>query len=239
MSQPVLAVSALSAGYNKLLVVDDVSFEIKKGEIFGLVGLNGAGKTTLIKTILGLREKFSGDISVGGKEQFSYLPERFDPPWFLSGYDFIKFSLSLYKKKVKKEETIDLAKRISLNPDFLHKRVNTYSKGMRQKLGLLATFMTGAPVLILDEPMSGLDPKARQEVKQIIYETKAEGRSVFMSSHILTDVAELCDRVAVFHDKSIIFIGTPQDLRKQGVNEDIEKAFLSLLESHSADAMIS
>lgn len=235
MSQTVLAVSSLCSGYNKTPIVNDVSFEIKEGEIFGLVGLNGAGKTTLIKTILGLREKFSGDIHVGGQEQLSYLPERFDPPWFLSGYDFIKFSLSLYKEKVSKEEAVEATKRVSLDPDFLFKRVNTYSKGMRQKLGLLATFMTGAPVLILDEPMSGLDPKARQEVKQIISETKAEGRSVFMSSHILTDVAELCDRVAVFHDKKVIFTGTPQELRDKGGNKDIEKAFLALLESHSAD----
>ncbi len=233
MSKTVLKINSLNAGYDKLAVVKEASFEIKQGEIFGLVGLNGAGKTTLIKTILGLREKFSGDIDIGGKEHLSYLPERFDPPWFLSGFDFIKFSLSLYQKTITKEGAAEAAKRVSLNPDFLKKRVDTYSKGMRQKLGLLATFMTGAAVLVLDEPMSGLDPKARQEVKQIIYETKAEGRSVFMSSHILVDVAELCDRVAVFHDSSIIFTGTPEDLRKQGGNDDVEKAFLTLLEKQT------
>ena len=228
-TQNVLSVTNLSAGYGDKAVVDNVSFAIKRGEVFGLIGLNGAGKTTLIKTILGLREKFSGDIGLESKEQLSYLPERFDPPWFLSGYDFIRFSLSLYKKKITKEDVREAVKRVSLNPEFLDKRVHTYSKGMRQKLGLLATFLTGAPVLILDEPMSGLDPKARQEVKAIIHETKKEGRSVFMSSHILADVAELCDRVAVFHDNGVVFTGTPQELREQGKSEDIEKAFLALL----------
>lgn len=231
-AQSILSIESLSAGYGKNTVVENVSLDIVKGEVFGLVGLNGAGKTTLIKTILGLRQKFSGEIHLESKDQISYLPERFDPPWFLSGYDFLCFSLSLYKKKITKEEAREAVKRVSLDPVFLHKRVNTYSKGMRQKLGLLATFLTGAPVLVLDEPMSGLDPKARQEVKKIILETKEEGRSVFMSSHILTDVAELCDRVAVFHDKSIIFTGTPEELMKKGKSKDVEKAFLALLEQH-------
>lgn len=230
MGQSVLSVNHLYSGYPKNQVVQDVSFEIKQPEIFGLIGLNGVGKTTLIKTILGLREKISGDINLENKNMISYLPERFDPPWFLSGYDFLKFSLSLYKRKITKDEAKESVKRVSLNPDFLDKRVNTYSKGMRQKLGLLATFLTGAPVLVLDEPMSGLDPKARQDVKKIIKDTKAEGRSVFMSSHILADVAELCDRVAVFHNKSIIFIGSPDEVKKKGNNQDLEKAFLALLE---------
>ena len=228
-SDSVLSVQSLSAGYGDKKVVDSVFFDIQAGEIYGLIGLNGAGKTTLIKTILGLREKFSGNIDVGGQEKISYLPERFDPPWFLSGYDFIAFSLSLYGKKITKDQARDAVARVSLNPDFLDKRVNTYSKGMRQKLGLLATFLTQAPILILDEPMSGLDPRARQEVKKIILETKQQGRSVFMSSHILADVEELCDRVAVFHNQSITFTGSPKQLKEQGKSEDIEKAFLAML----------
>ncbi len=227
-----LSVQSLHAGYHRNEVVKDVSFEIKKGEVFGLVGLNGAGKTTLIKTILGLREKFSGDIVLqDGKAGFSYLPERFDPPWFLSGFDFIKFSLELYKQKISLSDAREAVEKLSLNSEFLEKRVNSYSKGMRQKLGLIANFLTQAPLLILDEPMSGLDPKARQEVKAIIKETKASNRSVFMSSHILADVAELCDRVAVFHNKTIIFIGTPKEMLKKAGEDDIERAFLKLIEA--------
>jgi ABC-2 type transport system ATP-binding protein len=229
LAENVLSVSSLSAGYGDIKVVDDVSFDIKQGEIYGLVGLNGAGKTTLIKTILGLRQKFAGEIETGGADKVSYLPERFDPPWFLNGYDFIHFSLKIYNKKISNKEIEDAAQSISLNIDFLKKYVNTYSKGMRQKLGLLATVLSGCPLLILDEPMSGLDPKARQEVKNIIKSVKNEGHSVFMSSHILADVAELCDRVAVFHHNKIIFIGTPAEMLEKGGGKDLEKAFLSLI----------
>lgn len=229
MTEPVFAVHSLSSGYDKNIIVENISFDIKKGEIFGLIGLNGAGKTTLIKTILGLLKKNDGDIQMSGRDQLSYLPERFDPPWFLSGYDFIRFSLKLYKKDISFDEASKAAQKVSLDPAFLKKRVHTYSKGMRQKLGLLATILTNCPLLFLDEPMSGLDPKARQETKKLILEAKARGRSVFMSSHILADVAELCDRVAVFHNKSIIFLGTPADLKKTGGDDNLEKAFLAVL----------
>ncbi len=229
MAQSILDIVSLNAGYDKKIVVSDATLSIEKGEVFGLIGLNGAGKTTLIKTVLGLREKFSGDINIGSKETISYLPERFDPPWFLSGLEFIQFSLSLYGKKITREQACEEVGRVSLNPDFLDKRVNTYSKGMRQKLGLLATFLTQAPLLILDEPMSGLDPMARQEVKKIITDTKVSGRSVFMCSHILSDVQELCDRVAVFHESKIIFTGSPSEMLKQHKAPNLEGSFLSMI----------
>jgi ABC-2 type transport system ATP-binding protein len=100
---------------------------------------------------------------------------------------------------------------------------------MRQKLGLLATVLTGCPLLILDEPMSGLDPKARHDVKELLRAVKKEGRSVFLSSHILADVAELCDRVAVFHNNTVIFEGSPQEMLEKGGEKNPEKAFLSLI----------
>lgn len=231
MADPVLSVRSLSSGYGAEHVVNDVSFDVLPGEIFGLVGLNGAGKTTLIKTVLGLRQKFSGEIVVENEGQISYLPERFDPPWFLKGYDFVRFSLKFYKKDISLEEVRAVAENVSLNPKALEKYVHTYSKGMRQKLGLLATILTGCPLILLDEPMSGLDPKARQEVKKIILETKEQGRSIFMSSHILADVSELCDRVAVFHNHSIVFLGSPDELKKKGGNDNLEKAFLAVLEA--------
>lgn len=230
MADPLLSVQSLSSGYDSNKIVNDVSFDIETGEIFGLVGLNGAGKTTLIKTILGLRHKEAGDVSIE-KAKVSYLPERFEPPWFLSGYNFIRFSLKLYGKDFSMEQAEEAAHKISLDPSFLEKNVHTYSKGMRQKLGLLATILTDCPLLILDEPMSGLDPKARQEVKQMIKDAKVADRSVFMSSHILADISELCDRVAVFHNKTIIFQGTPAELQKKGQNDNLEEAFLNILES--------
>lgn len=228
-SASVISVNSLSAGYDGNHIVDDVSFDIREGEIFGLVGLNGAGKTTLIKTILGLRERYAGDIIGSGSENISYLPERFEPPWFLNGYDFIRFSMKLYNRTATNDEIERAAQKVSLSVDYLGKYTNTYSKGMRQKLGLLASTLVDCPLLILDEPMSGLDPKARQEVKEIIQAVKNKGKSVFMSSHILADVEELCDRVAVFHNNKIIFLDTPEMLKKKGENQNLEKAFLSLI----------
>lgn len=228
MKNPVLSVRSVSSGYAKYNVVEDISFDIQAGEVFGLIGLNGVGKTTLIKTILELRQKTAGEILID-RSDVAYLPERFEPPWFLSGYDFIKFSMRLYKKQCSFDDVQEAACSISLNPDVLKKNVATYSKGMRQKLGLLSTILTGCQLLILDEPMSGLDPKARQEVKVLILEAKEKGRSILMCSHILSDVSELCDKVAVIHDLSVLFQGTPAELQKKGGDVNLEKAFLSLL----------
>lgn len=229
MPNPLLSVDSLFSGYDSVAVVNDVSFDVARGEIVALVGLNGAGKTTLIKTILGLREKFSGNISFDRKKDISYLPERFEPPWFLSGYQFIEFSLKLYKVKMTRSEIDETAKDISLNCAALKNYVHRYSKGMRQKLGLLATILTACPLLIFDEPMSGLDPKARQDVKSLILKVKEQNRSVFMSTHVLADVEEICDRVAVFHDNEIIFLGTPAEMKERGQNDNLEKAFLTLV----------
>lgn len=231
----------LSSGYKDKVIFENLNFHIKQQEVFGLVGLNGIGKTTLIKTILGLKDPIKGDIEIiagkGGlsldRGDIAYLPERFDPPWFLSGFEFLKFSLSLYGKKISFDEAVDAAKSISLDPDYLKKRVNAYSKGMRQKLGLLATVLTQCPIMILDEPMSGLDPKARSEVKALIKTVREQGRSILMSSHILADIRELCDRVAVFNDGVFIFEGTPKEMSKQGNDDNLEGAFLNIIEKHA------
>jgi ABC-2 type transport system ATP-binding protein len=229
MADTVLSASGLSAGYGKNSVVKDITFDIQPGEIFGLIGLNGAGKTTLIKTILGLREPMGGQFTHAGKNRIAFLPERFDPPWFLSGFKFLKFVLKIYNKTITEEAAREKAALISLDPEALKRDVKTYSKGMRQKLGLLAAMSTGCDLIILDEPMSGLDPKARQEVKKLILNAKAQNQSVFMSSHILADMAELCDRVAVLHNNRLIFTGAPVALKKKGGDESLEKAFLNVI----------
>ncbi len=232
----ILKVRNLKAGYKRDIIVNDVSFDIQRGEVFGLVGLNGAGKTTLIKTILGLREKYSGTIEPDGiQSKIAYLPEKFEPSYFLTGEKFIKFSLSLYGLKKTTQEIKNEAEKLSFNPDFLNKSVKTYSKGMRQKIGLLATTMVNCDLTVLDEPMSGLDPKARLEIKKMIMSVKNENRSVFMSSHILADIAELCDRAAIFYDNKIVFIGTPKELLTAGKSKNNpEEAFLNIISKEKA-----
>lgn len=237
-----LEISSIHAGYGKSVVLHDVSIDVRAGETFGLIGLNGAGKTTLIKLILGLKDQISGSISVDGhkagsdaaKQRLAYLPERFDPAWFLNAYEFMKFTLSLYRRKLDKGQADAMALKLGLNVSFLPKKAQTYSKGMRQKLGLMTTFLTGTPLLILDEPMSGLDPLARAQVKNLLIEARAQGRTCFLSSHILSDMEELCDRIAVLHGGRILFTGTPAELLAQQKKPQLEQAFLSLI---GADAI--
>lgn len=230
----------LCVAYNKAEVLDHVDLDIQTNETYGLIGLNGVGKTTLIKTILGLRGPNSGQIVYKSKDgdvvpygsfqnRIAYLPERFEPPSFLLGHEFIKFSAKLYKKKLLDSEIKATIESLELDYSVLKRGVNTYSKGMRQKLGLTATILTGCDVLILDEPMSGLDPQARVCVKNNIKKLREEGRTVFLSSHILSDLSELCDRVSVLHAKQIQFTGSPAELCQLGETESLEQAFLQII----------
>ena len=239
-----LEISNINAGYGSTQVLHDISLDVQSGETFGLVGLNGAGKTTLIKIILGLKDQISGNIAVAGykagsddaKKQLAYLPERFDPAWFLTAYEFIKFTLSLYQRKMDKAAADRLAEKLGLKVSYLSKKAQTYSKGMRQKLGLMSTFMTDSPLLILDEPMSGLDPLARAQVKSLVTEARAQGRTTFLSSHILSDMEELCDRIAILHGGRILFIGKPADLMAEQGKPHLEQAFLSLIGANNVKA---
>lgn len=237
-----LSIRTAEVAYGKTRVLHGVSIDIAEGETFGLIGLNGAGKTTLIKSILGLRDLKAGEIRVFGhdpgraesRQNYAYLPERFDPPWFLSGIEFIKFSLNLYGLSFVDEVARQAAERLALDPAALDRRVQTYSKGMRQKLGLIATVMTGCGLFILDEPMSGLDPRARAAVKDLLLENKAQGRTIFLSSHILSDMDEICDRVGVLHEGNLLYLGPPSGLKAQTGSDHLERAFLKLIETPQA-----
>ena len=237
-----IAIRDVHVLYGKLKAVDAIDLEVKTGEMFGLIGLNGAGKTSLIKTLLDLRTQDQGEIKIFGqevyakaaKQRLAFLPERFEPPWFLSGMEFLKFSAKLYGKEVSDSECIEYAERISLDTDALKRRVQTYSKGMRQKLGLLGTVLTGCDLLILDEPMSGLDPIARARTKDILLEAKSKGCTIFLSSHILADMDEICDRVSILHNKKIQFTGSPAELKKKTNTQLLEQGFLHYIEQSKA-----
>lgn len=237
-SVPILNIKSVTTGYDKGIVLDDVSLSVDQGKIYGLIGLNGAGKTTLIKSILGLHTCGEGDINVLGrpvpdlsvKKDIAYLPERFEPPWFLSGLEFIKFSLSLYGKTLELDRVLRAADSLALERDVLQKRVQTYSKGMRQKLGLLSSVITECKFVILDEPMSGLDPRARRLVKDALLDMKSDKTAIFFSSHVLADMDEICDEVAVLHDAKIQYSGTPHALKKKTKSKSLERSFLSIID---------
>ena len=230
----------LSAGYNGKIVVHDISLSVKAGETYGVIGLNGAGKTTVIKTLLGLKDSMAGEMKILDlpidhkhvKKDTAYLPERFDPPWFLKGDEFIQFSANLYGRTIERADMIDFAERLALDTNALSRRVQTYSKGMRQKLGLIATILTGCRVLILDEPMSGLDPLARVLVKEMLESLEGQGRTIILSSHILADMDEICDTVCVIHEGVLRFQGTPDALKQSTNSDTLEHAFLNIVRPH-------
>jgi ABC-2 type transport system ATP-binding protein len=234
----ILSIQGVDVAYGRASpVVRDFSLKVPQGETFGLIGLNGVGKTTLIKAMLGLRAYQKGEITIGGldsrhpdaRKNLAYLPERFDPAWFLKGIEFLRFSVRLYNLPFDEAAARLLCEKLALDPAVLASRVQTYSKGMRQKLGLIGTLLTKCPLLILDEPMSGLDPQARALVKDVLGVARSGGQTIFFSSHILADMNEICDRVGVLHGGNLVYTGTPGGLIAAGRDDNIERAFLNLI----------
>lgn len=232
-----LSVSAVSTAYGKKEVLKGISLSLSPGEAFGLIGLNGAGKTTLIRSILGLRSA-AGEITLYGesntdpraRRHLIYLPEKFLPSSQLVGWEYLGLLLSYFGQKLDRETARAIAAGLDLDPGALDHRIRTYSKGMAQKLGLAGSFLVRTPLMILDEPMSGLDPRARALLKDRLREDKAAGRSIFFSSHILSDIEEICDRIGVIHLGRMAFLGTPQALISRYGTPTLERAFLAVLE---------
>ncbi|MFZ4541184.1 MAG: ABC transporter ATP-binding protein [Rickettsiales bacterium] len=232
-----LNITNIFKSYGKQSVLEDVSFSLNPGEIFGLVGLNGAGKTTLIKLLLDLANANSGSaqifgepsVTVKARERLSYLPEKFSPSRYLKGYEHLALALSYYGKKLDKDKARQLAVELDLNPDVLSRKVGSYSKGMGQKLGLIGAFMVDQPFMILDEPMSGLDPRARISLKEVMLRAKREGKTLFFSSHILSDIDEICDRIGIIHDSKLVYLGTAAAFKPTFGEASLERAFLKAI----------
>lgn len=232
-----LSIRDVSKRYGQTRALEQVSFNLQAGEIFGLIGLNGAGKTTLIKTILHLARADSGDIRIfnlpaqedAARRQLSYLPEKFQPSRYLSGREFLSLSLSYYGNRLDVAAAREMAVALDLNPDRLKDRVGTYSKGMGQKLGLIAGCLVDVPLLILDEPMSGLDPRARILLKRQLLALKEKGRTIFFSSHILSDIDEVCDRIGVIHQGRLLYCGTPLAFKQTYAAPSLEQSFLKAI----------
>ncbi|MDE3016905.1 MAG: ABC transporter ATP-binding protein [Pseudomonadota bacterium] len=233
MVPPVL-VQGVNKSYGGRSVLTAIDLSLAPGEIFGLIGLNGAGKTTLLKIILDLIRADSGQAQIFGikaddlesRRHLSYLPEKFQPSRYLKGMEYLSLVLSYYGLSLDLDRTLDLARALDLDPAVLSLRVGSYSKGMGQKLGLLGAFLTDAQLLLLDEPMSGLDPGARIKLKALLLAARRQGKTVFFSSHILSDLDEICDRIGVIHDGGLFFTGAPSSFKTQFAEKSLEKAFL-------------
>lgn len=222
--------------------VDDVSFEVHPGEIFGFVGPNGAGKTTTIKMIVSLLAPNSGKIRINGidnqtdilgaKKQFSYVPDS--PELFekIKGIEYLKFMADVYQVPASdRQERIERYLDIFEIKNAVNDPIGSFSHGMKQKLALVGALIHDPQVFILDEPMVGLDPKASFELKKIMREHCDRGRSVFFSTHVLDVAEKICDRIAIIKKGKLIEVGTMAEIRKKaGSQESLENIFLELTE---------
>lgn len=229
-----LVVKNIDKSYGNKKVLNNVSLNVPAGHMYGLIGLNGVGKTTLIKIILGLLSQEKGSATIFNqpldnpetRKNIAYLPEKFIPSVYLKGEEFLSLTLSYYGKKLNLSDAHTLAEALDLDTKALSLSMTKYSKGMVQKLGLMATLLTEVPLLILDEPMSGLDPKARIKLKNALLNYVKKGNTVFFTSHVLSDIDEICKEIAVIHDGQIIFTGTPEAFKKNQKETVLERAFL-------------
>jgi ABC-2 type transport system ATP-binding protein len=226
MSETVIEAQGLTKRYGSAIAVDGVSFAIQRGETFGLLGPNGAGKTTTILMLLGLTDISSGQARVLGydpvreplavKRRVGYLPDSVGFYDYLTAADNLHYTARLMgiPEQTRRERIAAALARVGLS-DVADKRVGTFSKGMRQRLGLAEIVMKEAAIAILDEPTSGLDPQATAELLSLIREFKRDGVAVIISSHLLDRVQSVCDRVALFHAGQIALIGSVEELGRQ------------------------
>lgn len=238
---PILAMDAVTVrlGRPPRRVLDAVSLDIFAGEVFGLVGANGAGKTTLVRAALDMVDIAPGGTIAlrgrshragGARDGVAYLPERFMPPPVLSGRAFLGFVARLDGLILARADLVALAEEFALDPDALERRVETYSKGMVQKLGLMATFVADPAFVILDEPMTGLDPGARAALRTALARRSRAGTAVLMNSHLMFDVEQTCRRIAILDSGRIRFVGTPAGLIRDTGARDLEAAFVAAVE---------
>lgn len=219
---------------------------VPAGKSFGCAGVNGAGKSTFLKCLLDFCYYTAGTISIFGEPSAKYssrmrlgfLPERFYPPYYLNGRQFIKFVLSLNRAEYQEQKTIAMLEALDLDLDTLKKPVRLFSKGMTQKLGLASVFLLERELYILDEPMSGLDPKARALLKRKLKEIHTVGSTIFFTSHSLSDIEEVCEEMAVLHGGRVCFTGKPQTLLgERGGSDSLEEAFLKIIAEEPAVAV--
>lgn len=228
--------------YGNKIAANDVTFEVKPGEIFGFLGPNGAGKTTTIKAIVGLLKPDSGKISVSGvdvsndsvesKKKFTFVPDNPDIYESMTGYQYLNFLANVYEvsEEERKARVKKYAGLFEIEGD-LNDYIQGFSHGMKQKVALIGALISDPDVLILDEPMVGLDAKSAFNLKQLMRERCDNGKSVFFSTHVMEVAEKICDRLAIIKNGSILFTGSLEELRRQdNSNDSLEQIFLELTE---------
>ncbi len=236
-----IEIKNVSKSYNgKTKAVDSISMDIRNGEIFGFLGPNGAGKTTTIKMITGILSADEGQILVNGfdivkspldaKKSFGFVPD--DPNIFprLKGIEYLQFMGDLYSipSDVRKERIKMLSAKFELET-ALGDKIQSFSHGMRQKLIIIGALLHNPDVWILDEPMTGLDPKSSYQLKEMMRSHADQGKTVFFSTHVLDVAEKVCDRIAIVDNGRILFIGTVDEMRMEFKSQgSLESMFLDL-----------
>ena len=223
--------------------IDDLNLEIKNGEIFGFLGPNGAGKTTTIKMITGILNPDEGDILIDdksitkqpleAKKQFGFVPDSPDMFLKLKGIEYLNFLADIYEvpNDVRKEKIEELTKKFEIYDD-LNSEIQSYSHGMRQKIVICGVLLNNPKNWILDEPMTGLDPKSSHDLKEMMREHCKNGNTVFFSTHVLEVAEKLCDRVGIINKGKLVFVGTFEEMQnKFKENKSLEDLFLEITEN--------
>lgn len=245
-------VSGVTKSYQSFKAVDQLNLRVEAGQVFGFLGPNGAGKTTTIRMLTGILEPDEGQIELFG-QQFSknrksilnrmgYIPDRPFLYGKLTAMELLRFLGSMRKLEAKfvKKRAMELLEMFNLG-GFAHQLIERFSHGMRQKLVLGAALLHDPDLLIVDEPMVGLDPRAARQVKELILDFAKAGKSVFMSTHTLEVASQLCDRVGIIHQGSLIANETIPVLteRIQAKDGDLEAVFLALTQEEADEAVPS
>lgn len=228
-----IKLNAVTKRYGSLVAVDNVSFSVKAGEYFALLGPNGAGKTTIVKMLLDFTKPTSGGLSINdisssqaiSRKAIGYLAENFRIPPYLSGWQYLQRCAELLD--MSQSEALDQCRRIVEligMQDREHTKMSTYSKGMIQRFGLGAALIGKPKLLILDEPTSGLDPIGIREIRLLLETLKGQGMTVFLNSHLLSEVEKICDNAAIINRGKLIVKDTISALVKDG--ETLEDVFV-------------
>jgi ABC-2 type transport system ATP-binding protein len=223
-SPPAISIRGLTKRYGPLIALNDLNLDIDRGESFGFLGLNGAGKTTAIRLLLDLLRPTSGQAFIFGYDCWSegldarahigYLPGELGLYLDLTGLETLDFLAGLNRQPVDKRHRQGLCDRLELSQSDLRRRLRQYSSGMKRKLGIIQAFQANPPLLILDEPTEGLDPLMQESFYSLLADVKRGGATVFMSSHVLTEVERVCDRIALLRKGEMVLLTSVRESRR-------------------------
>lgn len=224
-------------------VINNLNLKINDGEIFGFLGPNGAGKTTTIKMMTGILEIDEGDILIDGKsitnnpieakKMLGFVPDNPDVFLKLKGIEYLNFIADVYE--ISTESRIEIIKNLAQKfeiYDVLNNKIESYSHGMRQKLIIISVLLHNPQNWILDEPMTGLDPKSSYELKNLMKEYAKQNKTVFFSTHILDVAEKLCDRIGIIDKGNLLFVGTYEEMKKElKENKSLEELFMEIIKN--------